>query len=154
MNIILGAALGDAVGLSCEFVSKDKIIEMFGSKIIFPYRPIRGFNLGEFTDDTCQMTFIMDTLVNCKCDRENYKYVNIALDEHLYAESKLMDNGIESLPYECYFAYLLRNWALNGIFDHKTGLGIGGLTSCVISRQRQVFGESYSGGLELLDAKR
>jgi len=68
LGCIYGNALGDAVGLSTEFMDKKEIKRVYAlKKISFPYFERNGHNLrwaiGDWTDDTDQMICIIDTIL-------------------------------------------------------------------------------------------
>lgn len=68
-GIIYGQAVGDALGLGTEFLSKDQVLEYYGSDGLRHYDQIirdrhrRRWAIGDWTDDTDQMLCILDSLL-------------------------------------------------------------------------------------------
>jgi len=71
LGVIYGNALGDAFGLSTEFLSKDHVTSLYGADDIpFPNYKKNAHNMewkaGDWTDDTDQMICILDTILETK----------------------------------------------------------------------------------------
>lgn len=84
IGCVYGAALGDSMGLICETLTSEQIIEFFGKKLEVPFnydivksvesvestdrirkkllKHIRSFKKGDWTDDTDQLICIMDSI--------------------------------------------------------------------------------------------
>eukprot|EP01100_Stratorugosa_tubuloviscum_P014832 TRINITY_DN815_c0_g1_i1.p1 TRINITY_DN815_c0_g1~~TRINITY_DN815_c0_g1_i1.p1 ORF type:complete len:399 (-),score=213.57 TRINITY_DN815_c0_g1_i1:70-1266(-) len=107
LGCIYGNALGDAVGLQTEFLSKESSIARFPrvtEPVEFPTRHTRGWDRGDWTDDTDQMILLMMMFTEC--------------------------GTVDELN----FASKLRNWARKGFpeLGDYCGAGMGGLTSSVL----------------------
>jgi ADP-ribosylglycohydrolase len=113
LGVIFGNALGDAVGLSTEFMTKSQVARILtGSGILdMPYPcPILNKHStrwapGDWTDDTDQMLLIMETLTETKC-----------ADKVLFARK-------------------LKAWVKEGFpeLGDKSGMGLGATTAKVVS---------------------
>lgn len=128
-GIIYGNALGDAFGLSTEFLDAKQVRRMYGDtydpvtgdgRIPFPdYRKTRHsarWDDGDWTDDTDQMILILETLL------ESYS-----------GESRV--NPDPSVLQPKLFARKLKTWARQGFPDlgDVAGMGLGALTYQVLS---------------------
>ena len=106
---LFGAALGDAVGLSTEFLTKAEVPAVLDAagRVAFPAFPRNQHSMrwreGDWTDDTDQMVLIMDALV----------------------EAKRCDEGMAAAA--CGFATRLLEWGHHGFpeLGDQGGLGIG-----------------------------
>ncbi|KAN0014601.1 hypothetical protein ACTFIU_000919 [Dictyostelium citrinum] len=125
LGMIYGNCLGDAYGLSTEFLNKETIKELYPPKkdqfIDFPDYITNKHNArwdkGDWTDDTDQMILIMQSFLKNK-------------------ESKTLEdcsrfNGSE-------FAKLLRDWVENGFqeLSDQCGMGLGQTVGSVVFNDR------------------
>jgi len=111
LGCIYGNALGDALGLATEFLTKQQTKSIYGDgPIPFPYFKRNGHNsrwdAGDWTDDTDQLILILETI--------------------------LENNGQVS---EIIFAKKLRDWVHNGFPDlgDSGGMGLGATVGAVVS---------------------
>lgn len=111
LGLVFGQAIGDAVGRYFEFMYKDSINRKY-SREQFDFPPYKidmlrpTIQVCDFTDDTQQMTLIMDMLIE----------LNNKIDINLFAKK-------------------LKNWATNGIpeLGYDRGIGIGNLTFSLVN---------------------
>ena len=67
-GILFGHAIGDALGIGTEFLSKQQVEEYY-PKGLYDYKQIkqdqhrRRWNAGDWTDDTDQMLCILDSIL-------------------------------------------------------------------------------------------
>ena len=123
-SIMYGAALGDAVGLLTEMKRKEEVQEMYPKKsdIIFPPpEPIRGFTLGDWTDETDQLIVVMDTLRECMANNRLQGYPNRRFVDPEVNDLRLKTDAgnrihmpVKDLPPENLFAYKLKFWVTEG----------------------------------------
>lgn len=101
-GVILGNALGDAVGLSTEFMRKTQVQSLYGDMSDFTFSMIRKdqhrgkFVTGDWTDDTDQLLCILDSL--------------------LYNGGEIDERDI---------AYRIAYWSYNGYPELKDVMGLG-----------------------------
>jgi len=115
-GLVFGAALGDAVGLNTEFLSKEEVAQHYPQKVdikpgmdeIYPDSHRLMWIPGDWTDDTDQLLLILISLLNTggKAD-------------------------------VCDFARRLHNWHLCGFVELKDdgGAGLGATTKKVICKE-------------------
>lgn len=111
-GIIYGCALGDCLGLPLEGRSADSIKNCGVLPIVgMPQRKYKGFEKGDWTDDTDQLILLMETLT----------------------EGNLKFNGSR-------FAQKLVNWKKGGFKElgDVAGFGCGSLTGRVVSKDNYV----------------
>ncbi|PRP80675.1 hypothetical protein PROFUN_11634 [Planoprotostelium fungivorum] len=127
LGCIYGQALGDAVGLSCEFLFKKEIEHHYGKDPIpFPKfvrnRHNQRWAEGDWTDDTDQMILLMDSLVDTLGTVQPTDF-GICLKM-----SSSMTDRITAVK--------LRSWVQNGfpeLGDHA-GMGLGMTVGTVVSQ--------------------
>ncbi|PRP75133.1 hypothetical protein PROFUN_03969 [Planoprotostelium fungivorum] len=113
---IFGAALGDAIGLATEFLSKVEAQFHYHDQKLDYYTFIRdkhrsAFTPGDWTDDTDQMIVIMDCILNNNEDEED-----------------ILNKSNSPMISQHQFAAGLQKWAKTGFRDElgdSTGTGIG-----------------------------
>ena len=78
-GLIYGQALGDAIGLTTEFMKKEEIIKIYGDKlnnynfdIIFQDYHRKNWKKGDWTDDTDQFILILQMIYENKIDKDNF----------------------------------------------------------------------------------
>ncbi|KAK5581351.1 hypothetical protein RB653_001383 [Dictyostelium firmibasis] len=120
LGMIYGNCLGDAYGLSTEFLNKEKIKELYPKKdefIEFPgyitNRHNSRWDKGDWTDDSDQMILIMQSFLNNKDSTDC--------------------NKIDPLE----FSKLLKNWVENGFqeLSDQCGMGLGQTVGSVVFNQ-------------------
>lgn len=70
-GVLFGQAVGDALGLGAEFMSREQVRDRYPSGLTSYDQIIRDahrkrWRQGDWTDDTEQMTLIVDSLLECK----------------------------------------------------------------------------------------
>ncbi|EGC28948.1 hypothetical protein DICPUDRAFT_159538 [Dictyostelium purpureum] len=112
LGCIYGNCLGDAYGLSTEFLNKEKICELYPDPNVFidfpnyiTNRHNRRWDKGDWTDDTDQMILILQTLIEC----------NGEIDIKLFSNK-------------------LKNWVENGFEElgDQSGMGLGQTVGSVV----------------------
>mmetsp|Transcript_20312 Transcript_20312/g.43956 ORF Transcript_20312/g.43956 Transcript_20312/m.43956 type:complete len:483 (+) Transcript_20312:30-1478(+) len=142
-GLVYGAALGDAVGLATEFLSKRQVQTFYGDGFDFCPQPTRLYPdthrimwmPGDFTDDTDQLLLVMQSLLEClgkfqnakESDGDNY---DVAAPKEL---SLLSDNDLHQL--ECDFARRILDWKDQGFpeLGDEGGAGLGQHTKRVLT---------------------
>jgi ADP-ribosyl-[dinitrogen reductase] hydrolase len=64
-GLLLGGAVGDALGAPVEFLQRDQILRRFGANGITTYAPAYG-RVGAVTDDTQMMLFTLEGLIRAR----------------------------------------------------------------------------------------
>ena len=131
-GVIYGNALGDAFGLSTEFLSSEQVRAMYGDEydpvtgrgsIPFPHykktRHSARWETGDWTDDSDQMILILETCL------ESY-----AGENRTNPSPSVLDAAL--------FASKLRHWVRHGFpeLGDPAGLGLGALTCAVVSHPK------------------
>jgi ADP-ribosylglycohydrolase len=129
LGVIYGNALGDAFGLSTEFLDSATVKKLYGETydpttgkggIPFPgYKKSRHsarWDEGDWTDDTDQMILIMETILECYSGEHRHSTDPSVLDGRLFAAK-------------------LKNWVKNGFRElgDPCGMGLGALTHQVVT---------------------
>jgi len=134
---IFGAALGDAIGLATEFLSKVEAQFHYQDQYLHYNTFIRdrhrsAFTPGDWTDDTDQLIVIMDCILNNNEDEED-----------------IINKGNSPLISQHQFAAGLQKWAKTGFRDElgdSVGQGVGHSLFTIITHPR--FVESPQGVAE------
>jgi ADP-ribosylglycohydrolase len=78
-GLIYGQALGDAIGLTTEFMTKEDIIKIYGEKLnnynfdlIFQDYHRKNWKKGDWTDDTDQFILILQMIYENNIDKHNF----------------------------------------------------------------------------------
>jgi ADP-ribosylglycohydrolase len=122
--VLFGAALGDAVGLLTELKSETDINEMYPKKtdLVFPSpEPLRGYTLGDWTDETDQLIVVLDTLKDCSSNGRLNNYSKQIFNDPSVKELRLKTDSsnrvhkpVSQLSPEQLFAYKLKYWVTEG----------------------------------------
>ena len=70
-GLIFGAAIGDALGMPTEYISKEELDQFYGGRITNFERPHQNhpcshLNAGQYTDDTQQLILLTESLIQKK----------------------------------------------------------------------------------------
>ena len=145
-GILYGCALGDAIGLMTEGKNKDAIQSLYKTKsdIKFPYeRPINGWPICDWTDDTDQTILVFDVLAECMANNRFKNY-----DKRQFLDPVVRDLRLKSdnstrlhmpaneLSPEVLFAYKLKRWVLEGFpaLGDEVGKGCNGTVLNIVDR--------------------
>ena len=122
--VMFGAGLGDAIGLLTELKTADDIKEMYPKKsdLVFPPpEALRGYTLGDWTDETDQLIVVLDTLKECLASGRLNGYASKRFNDPPVNNLRLKTDQSHrihmpagQLPPENLFAYKLKHWVLEG----------------------------------------
>lgn len=150
---LLGAAIGDAIGLQTNKKISKIILQEFPNDIDFPYQnDISPYKANDWTVNTDMMILIADTLKHSKINENQSIIVNTdkPMNNLIFHDrsGKRVDypptdielnppSALNSLSRERLFAYLLKKWVKEGfkeLGDH-TGIGCSSYISDLVNRQ-------------------
>ncbi|KAM9976322.1 hypothetical protein ACTFIR_010163 [Dictyostelium discoideum] len=145
LGMIYGNCLGDAYGLSTEFLNKEKIKILYPNKdefIDFPdyitNRHNSRWDKGDWTDDTDQMILIMQSFLNINKNKKESSSSSSSSSSESESESELSEEEKEENYYNrinCLeFAKLLNNWVEHGFSElsDQCGMGLGQTVGSVV----------------------
>mmetsp|Transcript_127436 Transcript_127436/g.248325 ORF Transcript_127436/g.248325 Transcript_127436/m.248325 type:complete len:501 (+) Transcript_127436:58-1560(+) len=128
-GLLFGAALGDAMGVNTEFLSKQEVQQYYGSTNV-SFRPMMQhvfpddhrvmFCLGDWTDDTDQLILVLQSLL-----------------EHEGRFASWEDCCVPHVPALRTLARKLAHWARHGFpeLGDESAAGLGQSTKKVLNRQ-------------------
>lgn len=143
-GLVFGAALGDATGLSTEFLTAAQVKEYYynntnsenniskfqpGIERLFPDTHRLMWMAGDWTDDVDQLVLLMQSLLHClghyKCSSNNTDKTSSIVDE-AWKESLVRD-----------FAQRMLKWKDHGFAElgDENAAGLGQMTRAVLSKK-------------------
>lgn len=123
-GLMFGAALGDAVGLLTELKSKDELKHEYPKKTKFIFPPkdaVRGYALGDWTDETDQLIVVMDTLKDCLANNKldgfdtiQFRDIPVTALRLKTDQSNRVHVPLNKMRPDILFAYKLKYWVNEG----------------------------------------
>jgi len=148
--VVFGTAIGDAVGLLTEMKKKQEISEMYPTAKDFKFPPtesIRGFSIGDWTDETDQLAIAIETLKDSIKHNRLENYAKRQFNDPIVNELRLktdtthrVSNSSRNLSPEILFADKLKFWVIEGFpgLGDDIGKGCEGMTHQIATRHGYV----------------
>jgi ADP-ribosylglycohydrolase len=148
--VVFGVAIGDAVGLLTEMKKKQELSEIYKDVNPFRFPPkesVRGFNIGDWTDETDQLVIAIETLKESINNDRLTDYSKRQFNDPVVGELRLktdtthrVSNASKKLSPEVLFADKLKFWVIEGFpsLGDDIGKGCEGMTHQIATRHGYV----------------